>query len=79
MNIPPRKFPKHNKIPVDHSDRIGYVHSTAHSNDTGNNGNKKNPIKPIETAKGKYSFGRRMITKYIIDPDEPINKHFNIL
>ncbi len=49
---PPNILPAHSNNPVDHSARIGYVHSTAHSNETGNNGSKKKPIKPIEIASG---------------------------
>lgn len=52
MKMPPRTLPTHKSTPVDHSGRIGYVHSTAHSNTVGNNGSKKKPMSPNETARG---------------------------
>ncbi len=79
LNITPRLFPTHINNPVDHSDRIGYVHSTAHSNETGNKGKMKNPIKLIDTANGYNSFGRRLNMKKSADAQAPITKIFNIL
>ncbi len=72
VNIPLGTLPVQNSKPVEHSTPIGYVHSTAHSSETGNNGSKKKLIKQLKQPMDRIylveesKYNRYLINKHLL-------------